>query len=358
MRVAVECWLDHKDLPPWLDKLEEPEPKPVPPVPQPPAEEKIEPASPLPQRPAGLYLAFKISVVSLGAWPLGADNVVVWQPDRHLAIMPVDGGQSWRDDKPIRVRRVSLASGGLAIGSWEGYVRWFAEGRLMGSAAARWTIGDLQSYMGDWLAGSWNGQLQILSGDGASQPVNPAPQDGVCRIAVSRGERFATLSMRGDVSLYNGARTGQTEPLPFAYGLAFADGILVVLTEPGLVAVEPGGRTGRPDRLPARGALRLVASPAEEKCLLVNERGQSWIVDRTGTYPRGPWLPRGDDSLVTACNFRRCIAAADGGGYVYWRDAFKVRTWPEALYATISPDGRRIIVTQPDVVEVYDEDPS
>jgi hypothetical protein len=161
--------------------------------------------------------------------------------------------------------------------------------------------------------------------------------------------------MRGTVSIYQGTRTGQSELIPDAQDLAFAGGLLVVLTEQGLVSVEPSGRTGRPDRLPARGALRLMTTPGES-CLLVNQSGQSWIIDSTGTYPRGPWLPRGDASLAAACNFRKCIAAADGGGYAYWRDGFKVRIWPEALSAAISADGRCVVVVQPGVVEIYHED--
>lgn len=357
VRVAVESWFEHKDLPSWISKLEEPDPKPSPVSPEPQPQSFPQPDSPSHlETEVGFRLAFKTSLECLGAWPLSRDLLLVWQADHHLAIVPLNGGQSWRDDKPIRVRRIIAASGGVAIGGWEGYLRWFGGGQLIGTATAAWTVGDLQPYSGNWLAGSWNGRLQILGADGAIKSVNPAPEDGVCRIAVSRGERFAALSMRGAVSIYQGTRTGQTEPIPAARGLAFASGLLVVLTEQGLVTVEASGRTGRPDRLPARGALRLMVSPSEENCLLINERGQSWIIDSTGTYPRGPWLPRGDDSLATACNFRRCIAAVDGGGYAYWRDGFKVRTWPEAVSAAISADGRSVVIVQPGVIETYDED--
>jgi hypothetical protein len=90
--------------------------------------------------------------------------------------------------------------------------------------------------------------------------------------------------------------------------------------------------------------------------LLVDEGGRSWIVDRTGTYPRGPKLPGGNRASL-ACRFRRSIVALDGGGYAYWRDEFRVHVWPQALSAEISADGCRIVIALADAVEVYEDAP-
>ena len=135
---------------------------------------------------------------------------------------------------------------------------------------------------------------------------------------------------------------------------AVIPGASVVLTDEGLVTAGPGRQVGRPERLPARGKLRLISWPEDESCLLVNEIGQSWIVDRTGTYPRGPRLPAGMVSV--ADKFRRCIARLEGGGYAYWRDESKIQSWTEAVSSEISSDGRRVVVVLADRVEVYGED--
>lgn len=347
LQAAVECWIENKPLPAWI--TDPPPPLAPPTLPPPPAEGAA-------TTPIGFRLAFRIPVDCQRAWPLDENHIVVWQSDQVLTVIQADGRTLWRDDKPVRVRRAVASGQALAIGGWKGELRWFGGGHLLGADSVAWTIGDIQEYQGHWIAGSWNGRLQLLDGDGASNPVRPAPEDGVYRIAVSRGDRWAVLSMRGAVSVYQGiARIGHPEQIPGAQSIGFASGRVVVLTDQGLVTVGAGHKAGRPDKLPARGALRLLAWSPDETCLLVNESGQSWIVDRTGTYPRGPRLP-GGDSLSVACGFRRCVVAMEGAGYAYWRDEFKVRSWPEAVSVEISADGCRVVVALPSMIEVYQED--
>jgi hypothetical protein len=343
LRVAVESCFEGNSLPAWL---------------WPPRAAPAQPPPPAAPPPENLRLRCRILVDCLKAWPLGDDGVVGWQSDGRLVLLRLeDGGTVWCDAKPMRPRVAARSpEGAVAIGSWEGEVRWFADGRLQGSTRLGWTIGDIRAHQGHWLAGSWNGHLQVLGKGGEPAELLPVP-DGVFCIAVSGGDDSAALSLGGVVSVYQaGERVAQTTPLRKAADMAFASGVLLVLTDEGLITVGAGGRVGKPDRLPARGALRLVTCPDTESCLLASERGHSWIIDRSETYPRGPWLPRGDVTLETARGFRRCTVASDGGGYGYWRDGARACNWAEALAASISVDGRRIVVTMPGVIEVYEDE--
>ncbi len=344
--VAVNCWIKNEDLPDWLI---------TPPAidPDPPA------ASPMTQKTpiVGLQMAFRVPGDYLGAWPLGHTDLLVWQSNRMLAVISQNGAQQWSDEEPSMLRIVaSSLEGGLAAAGWEGNLRWFQSGKLQGSGNSGWTVGDLKPMGNGWIAGSWNGRLYNLSG-GLIRPILPAAEDGICRIAVSRSERFATLSMQGVVAIYtNGKRIAQTSLIPGAKSLAFASGMLVVLTEHGLVSIKTNGQTSSPDRLPSRGMLRLVTSQSTGECFVVNEQGQSWLIDQQGTYPRGPALRSHNGFLAVGSGIRRYVAVADIGGYSYWREGFEVQHWPDALSAEISTDGSRVVVVRLGAIEAY-EDP-
>jgi len=101
-----------------------------------------------------------------------------------------------------------------------------------------------------------------------------------------------------------------------------------------------------------------VTGRTNDSCLLLDHAGQAWRIDREGTHPREITLPRGDESLMTSQDLRRCTARNDSGGFGYWRDGVRVRNWPEATSAAISEDGRSIVVTLPGTVEVWEDEAS
>jgi hypothetical protein len=348
VRTAVECTLENKLLPPWMSTLSADEPTPEHPPPRPHS-----------QPAAAFRLLSTIRVRGAhGAWPLGDSHVVVWQNDQILSVRSAaDGAEVWRDAMPADVRLARVAADGeFTLASWQGDLRCFRDDGLRGHHSMGWTIGDVRPFGGRWLAGTWDGRLLLVGGERPACELQPSVTDGVWRIAVSSDDnRFAVLSLRRSVSVFEGGRrTGQTASIDDACDIAFANGEVVVLAGEKLVRVGRLGDLERPDRVPSRGALRLLTCPPDERCLVGNERGQSWIVDRAGTYPRGPWLPPGDRSLTTAAAFRRMTVRADPG-WAYWRNGTKIVAWHEASSATLSRDGRRIVVVLPDAVELYQD---
>jgi hypothetical protein len=360
LKTAVECWFEKNPLPAWITTPPPPPEKDTQAEPEPEAQTDPQAETPPPQvdppRRVEFRLIFEIPIDCASAWPLDDEHIVASQATQPLTVLDAKGRQIWRDGQRMQVRRAAVSEQGLALGGWRGELRWFSAGRVIGINGAGWTIGDIREYHAQWLAGSWNGRLQMLHPDGSVGSIEPAPEHGVHCLAVSNTQQWAFLSMNGAVSVYEGeTRLGYPQQLAGARSIAFAGGRVVVLTDQGLVTVVPGQKAGRPEKLPARGELRLVARPAEEVCLLVNETGRSWQVERTGTYPAGPKLPA-SPLVSAACEFRRVVYANETGGYAYWRDGADVRSWPEAVSASMSAEGRRIVVALPGKVEVY-EDP-
>jgi hypothetical protein len=354
LHVVVDSFLERKDLPDWLKAVPLPPPPPppqpvteAPPEPQPvPGPAPVPPAVPVQDR-------WRIPVDCHCAWPLGTDRILAWGLDDSLAIYRFeDGSMLWSDAGPFHWRVGALApDGGVAVGSWEGEVHWFGAEGLEGSARLDGPIGDIRPLAGRWLAGSWNEKLKLLGGH---QPAAALPDvtDGVRRIAAGAGDLFAVLSLQNCVSLYRaGHRVAQIGPLFGARDLAFSRGCPLVLTAAGLVTIDSSGKPGTPDHPPSRTGVQLLASPPNPACLLVNDQGQSWIVDEAGTYPRGPRLP-GGRNMTTACGFDRCVAQTQIG-FTYWRNGAKVRSWRDAVCAVLSPDGQRVVAALPGEVEVF-----
>lgn len=341
VQVAVGCYLRRRPLPAWLveARVEQPEPDTKPAVP---------PATPF-------QLRSEIPVDCHAAWPLSDDRLLAWDAERILGIYNVDGGAGvWHDEAEIEVRRATRGpDGGWGIGGWEGEIRWFAAGRPHGRAHIGWTVGSIQPYRNHWLVGSWNGRLMLV---GIGQPQDLLRvEDGVFKIAVS-DTNAVVLGLRGSVSGYraDGERLWQTTRIDGAIDVAFANGFPVVLTNDGLVTIEQPGHLRQPDPLPARESVRLQSGNVDGGCLLLNARGQSWRVDRRGTYPRAVTFPSGHDSLMTSEDGRRCTVGTDGDGWRYWRDGELIRHWPDAASAALSGSGRTIVVTRPSVVEVWE----
>jgi hypothetical protein len=312
---------------------------------------------PRPPEPRGLRMRIRLAPDGAAAWPLGDNRVLVWGTDRILSIYQLDNGENvWRDSAPIHVRVVASGAGGrVALGGWEGEIRWFSAGQLQGRASAGWTLGAIQSSGGQWLAGSWNGRVLLL-GAGAPRELLRVEQ-GVFRIAASDAQS-AILGLNGSITLYqpDGTRIRQMPAIPSVSDVAYANGSLVVLTPDGLVAVEPSRPVAAADRLPACGPMRLVCRPADGSCLVLDRSGQTWRIDRHGTYPSDVTMPSGDESLMMSADLRRCTVAAARGGYEYWSDGVRKRSWPEARSAAISADGRSIVVTLPNAVEAWEDE--
>ncbi|MGA3371734.1 MAG: toll/interleukin-1 receptor domain-containing protein [Terracidiphilus sp.] len=351
LQAAVGSFLDKKELPAWLTA----EPAPVPAAPEPSI--PPDPPVPIPVRvpPADRW---HIPADCRCAWPLGEDRILVWRSDDSLGVFSFrDAAVLWSDMDPFHLRVAALDSDGrVAVGSWEGEIKWFGVRGLEGSVRLDGPIGDIRAFAGRWLAGSWNENLRLVGG-GAPLAALPGVSNGVRRIAVGEGESFAVLSLQDCVSLYRaGHRVAQIGPVPGVLDIAFSNGLPMVLTSAGLVTMDSSGKVSEPDRLPSRSGIRLLASPPGPACILVNDQGQSWTIDRAGTYPRGPWLPAGNHrSMTTARGFTRCLAQTQIG-FTYWRNAVKVRSWGDAVSAVLSPDGKRVVATLPGAIEVF-EDP-
>jgi hypothetical protein len=347
LQAAVESYLDKKDLPAWLTAL---------PVPKEPDEPKVPIPAPVPIRPTDHW---SIPADCRCAWPLGDDRILAWKSDDSLVIFHFkDAAIQWSDPKPFHVRVASLNSaGGVAVGSWEGEIKWFGAGGLEGTAHLDGPIGDIQAFAGRWLAGSWNENLKLVGGKVPATTL-PGVRDGVRRIAAGGGDTFAVLSLQDCVSFYSaGHRAAQIGPLPGVLGLALSNDIPMILTSAGLITINKSWKASEPDRLPSRSGIRLLASPSNSGCILVNDQGQSWIIDPAGTYPRGPRLPAGNNrSMTTACGFDRCLVQTQIG-FTYWRNGSKVKSWGDALSATLSVDGHRVVATLPGTVEIF-EDPA
>jgi hypothetical protein len=178
---------------------------------------------------------------------------------------------------------------------------------------------------------------------------------GAYRIATLGHAAFAVLSMQSSISVFRGeTRIAQTTPVPGAIDLAFAEGVLYLLSERGISIVDADhSAVSRPDRPPASGDLRLLPNPSSQSCLLVDANGQSWIIDKAGTYPRGPKLPPASHFLQAADGLRTCFATSVAG-IDCWRDGIRVHTWHEAVAAAPSADGRRVAVVFAGAVEIHE----
>ena len=304
------------------------------------------------KEPIPLMTELAIDVRS--AWPLGASHILVWGTDDLLAIYSlVDGEMTWQDANPFHLRVAdNNARSGIALGSWEGKVKWFKNGQPAGETNFGAPIGDLCSYGTGWLAGAWNEKLQFI---GENQPALNFGDvtGGVRRIITGKGSSVAVQSLLGSVWLYHGAKHIATNPIPNIIDFAFAEDILLLLTPAGLIQVKRNGALGKPDVPPSRIGLRILTDPDTYKALLLNEHGQSWHINAFGTFPAGPRLPGSKHIKMTACTFNKILATTDSGGYEYRINGKTVICWHEAISAVLFPDGKSIVTALPGKVVLY-----
>ncbi|MBA2696355.1 MAG: TIR domain-containing protein [Actinobacteria bacterium] len=309
----------------------------------------------------GLELIESYPLKSRRAWPLGEGRVLVWETETEtLAVF--DGPRPlWRDDQAVPIRlAVTGRDGQVAVGGWDGAVRYFAGSELITATRLDGTVGDLTFAPGGLVAGSWKHALTYLT-TGREQRSLLEVSNGVHRIAVAdSSDRFAVADLSGRLAIYQSdVRVRDWKRFGTITDLAYAGSRLVILTDGGLTGVRLDDRIDRFE--PKSGALRLLPGVDRGTCILLvtaDPRGPSaaleaWSIDQDDRHIRCATFPAGYRILST-CDIRgRFTVALPGSGCAYWRDDAERRVWPDALAAELAMDGRQIVVSLPDRVELY-----
>jgi len=316
---------------------------------------------PVPQQ-IGLLESYPIE--SRGAWPLGGTWVLIWEMGTDTLAVLDGAGLVWRDTYPVPVRGVARGSGDrLAVGGWDGAVRYFAGAQLEASVRMDGAVGDLRFTSDSLVAGSWKRALwRIFSGGRHGELLNVA--EGVHRIAVSdHSDQFAVADLSGGLSIYSSYRRVYHRPALDVSDLAYAGPRLVMLTDDALISMSPDRSLGTAE--PRPGALRLLPAPVPGRCLLLigaaGQRGsaqaqEAWLIDDADRQVWHFTLPAGHTLLSTSGVAKRFTTATPDGGRAYWRDGVEQQAWPDARSVALSADGRLVAVSRPGKVELY-EDP-
>jgi len=345
LNIAMDCYREGKELP--YKNLGENV-----------TEERAEESKPEPScAQEGFFLLAEIPRECRRAWPLGGGRALVWESGADTLAILEEGKLVWRDTRPLLIRRVSIApENRVAVAGWEGQVRWFEAGGLAGSADLDGTVGDVQCCADAWVAGTWKESLVHLTRTGEVVPLLEVRR-GVHRIAVTdSGDRFAVADLDGGIAFYSSSgirRLGIAKPLGAISGMAFAGHRLMVLLGRSLVAVEQDGSVGLPEKPPGSGKVRLFPSSSQRCCLLIDEGGNSWLMDERGVCSHFYGFRCGDASLSLCSVPRRFTIALDSGGYAYYRDGVKEHSWPDAVAISLSWDGRLVVLTFPGKVQIY-----
>ncbi|ONI77974.1 hypothetical protein ALI144C_31745 [Actinosynnema sp. ALI-1.44] len=305
----------------------------------------------------GLVLVGSYPVDARQAWPLGEGLVLVWESGTDTLVILDDTDVVWRDTGSIAVRRVDIGRGRIAVGGWDGTVRYFADGALVASGKLDGAIGDLRLIGDDVVAGSWKHGLSRFSDDGTQEELLEV-KAGVHRIAVAdNGERFAVADLAGGLSIYAGRRRVSDMPgIAMAADVAYAGSRLVILTDDALTSLRVDGAIGVPE--PKPGGMRLVPGSSPGECTLLVASGpprsvEVWRVDEADRHACIAAFPPGVEVLATVGDHH--LTSAVDGGCGYWRrDAERMR-WPDAVAGAISVDGRWIAVCRPGKVELYQD---
>jgi hypothetical protein len=164
--------------------------------------------------------------------------------------------------------------------------------------------------------------------------------------------------------MYGADRPVETLPAvgPVA-DIAYAGTRLIVLTDEAVCGVRLDG--SRTPAVATSGAFALGRSAEAGHCLLLvaidggdpaGPAVQAWHIDEAERRRAGFRLEPGEALLsICAAGDRLTVRRVDGG-CAYRRDGDLVLAWPDAIAAAVSDDGRRVAVSRPHRVEVY-EDP-
>lgn len=295
-------------------------------------------------------------------WPLGEGRVLIWEADTEtLAVL--DGPRPlWRDDVTLPIRVAVAGPGGqVAIGGWDGAVRWFADGGLVASAKLDGPVGDLRLTPRGLVAGSWKHALTRLTRDGGRHDLLDV-DGGVHRIAIAGGgDRFAVADLGGRLAVYrDDVRVRDWQRFPAIADLAYAGSSLVMLGGDGLTVLGVDDRPGPVE--PKPGALRLLPGATAGTCLLLVAADparvtaaplEAWSIDQDDRHILHTTFPAGCRIGSACARPGRFTLELPGGGHTYWRDDTERRVWPDALAATLSHDGGQLAVARPDRVELY-----
>jgi hypothetical protein len=293
------------------------------------------------------------------AWPVGDQEVLVWEGAGGLLRSYLGDEPCWRDDERVDVRRVDTAADGrLAIGGWEGRVRYFVGGpEPAATIEVDGAVGDLRCARGGLVVGSWKHALWRLSDDGSRVWLGPVP-GGVHRIAISRhGERFAVVQLTGRVGVYDGNRSVGVVPASAEISdVAYAGTRLVLLTEEAVAGWRLDGSLSAP--VPAPGAHRLLPVADRARCLMLSDARDQVLIGIDEDDRHVPELRlRPGETLLSADATGRRLVTRRGDDCVYRRDGAEVARWPGATAAAISGDGGRIAVCAGDRVVTYRDAP-
>lgn len=305
----------------------------------------------------GVVLVGSYPVDARRAWPLGEGLVLVWESGTDTLAILDDTDVVWRDSGAIAVRRVDIGCGRVAVGGWDGAVRYFADGALVASGKLDGAVGDLRLFGDDVVAGSWKHSLWRFSQDGTRDELLDV-EAGVHRIAVAdHGERFAVADLAGGLSIYAGRRRVSDMPgIALASDVAYAGSRLVILTDDALVSMGVDGAIGLPERKP--GGVRLLPGAAAGECTLVVAPDpprpvEVWRVDEVDRQLRIATFPAGTDVLATVGD--RHFVSTEDDGHAYWRRGTERLHWPDAVSGALSADGSWIAVCRPGKVELYQD---
>lgn len=301
-------------------------------------------------------------VRGLRAWPLGDGRTLVWEAGTEKLLV-LDGPRiHWQDDTAVPVRLAATGAGGqVAVGGWDGAVRYFAGGDLVTATRLDGTVGDLTFAADGVVAGSWRHTLSHLTRDGRQHALLEST-GGVHRIAMAEsGDRFAVADLSGRLAVYgDGIRVRDWQRLPGIADLAYAGPRLALLTTGGLASMGVDDRVGAAERKP--GALRLLAGATPGTCLLLVAADpdrpataplEVWSIDQDDRHILRTTLPAGYRIIATCGVPDRFTVALPDGGCAYWRAGTEVRAWPDAVGAELSADGRQLAVCLPGQVELY-----
>ncbi|MDR3719715.1 MAG: TIR domain-containing protein [Bryobacteraceae bacterium] len=314
-----------------------------------------EPLTVAPRIRAGCNLLRELRCECLGAWPSGTGRLLIRESDGHGLSLFEGDKRVWQTNPPVTVRTVVAgADGSLGCGGWNGELIVIRPDGSPLPFQMDGTVGDLIEARGNWIAGSWRHELVCVDGDGTVARMAPAPPDGVYRlVADGTGARVAVASLSGVISIYTrSGRVAEVESQGRMPMLAFCGRRLLVLAGNRLGTFELDGRRVVSEKPQGTGRRRLAAWPAENRCLLVDETGGSWLLEDSGAIL--PYVAFGSNQAVrTPPSAAGRVLIGREEGWTYWRDGFVRHEWPGALDAEFSGCGTAIAVRLPGRVEVW-----
>ena len=350
LRAVSRCYRDNLPLP---EELSPHFPRiPPPHIEPPPSDIKLPPPD--------FALTTEFNIESRGAWALGSHRILVWEAGAGTLAILEGSELVWRDSFAIPIRQIVRGPGTqLAVTSWEGHIRLFADGMPVNVTQLKGgTVGDIQFCAGDWIAGTWLGQLYSLSLTGEVKPVLPEVDKGVFRIAVAGdNDLFAVADLSGGISLYyHRVRNVYIPSNGIVSSMAFAGNRLMIISNQNLYSIMLDGRPGSSERDLTGDRALLLSSPLSGSCLLVSQHGDSWTIDSEGRHLPYFSFANGMQLLSDCtCPKRFVVKLPDGGFAYYWRDKEIQESWPDATSAQLSADGRYLAVSVPGKVLLYED---